>query len=80
MDVFGKVKKAQDQIDSRFKGVGHGRYGRILRMARKPDTDEYVKVLQITALGAAIIGGVGFVIYIFFTQIGPWVWTQLQGL
>ncbi|MCL4323931.1 MAG: protein translocase SEC61 complex subunit gamma [Candidatus Thermoplasmatota archaeon] len=80
MGFIDRIKKTQDQFDSHLKGVGHGKYGRILRMARKPDTDEYVKVLQITALGAVLIGGVGFVIYIFFTQIGPWLWTQLQGL
>lgn len=80
MALIDKVKKTQDKIDSRIKGVGHGKYGRILRMARKPDTDEYVKVLQITALGAALIGGTGFVIYIFFSQIGPWLWTTLQAL
>ncbi len=80
MGFLDKIKKTQDQVDTRLKNVGHGKYGRILRMARKPDTDEYVKVLQITFLGAVLIGGVGFIIYIFFTQIGPWLWTQLQGL
>jgi protein transport protein SEC61 subunit gamma-like protein len=74
------VRKLQERFDSRLKVVGHGKYGRILRMARKPATEEYVKVLQITALGAVLIGGVGFIIYIFFTQVGPWVWSQLSGL
>ncbi len=80
MAWFDRVRKAQDTLDGRLKTMGHGKYGRILRMARKPDTDEYVKVLQITALGAALIGVVGFIIYIFFTQAGPWIWNQLQGL
>jgi protein transport protein SEC61 subunit gamma-like protein len=80
MGFLDRIKRTQDQIDTRLKNVGHGKYGRILRMARKPDTDEYVKVLQITFLGAVLIGGVGFIIYIFFTQIGPWLWTQLQTL
>lgn len=80
MGWMDKLRRTQDKLDSNIKVVGHGKYGRILRMARKPDTEEYVKVLQITALGAALIGVVGFIIYIFFTQLGPWIWTQLQGL
>jgi protein transport protein SEC61 subunit gamma-like protein len=80
MGWMDKLRRTQDKLDSNLKTMGHGKYGRILRMARKPDTEEYVKVLQITALGAALIGVVGFVIYIFFTQLGPWIWSQLPGL
>ncbi|HEV2231587.1 MAG TPA: protein translocase SEC61 complex subunit gamma [Thermoplasmata archaeon] len=45
-------------------------------MARKPAVDEYVKVLEVTWLGAVLIGVVGFLIYIFFTQLGPWLWSN----
>ncbi len=74
MAALDRVKHVQSEFDARLKHVGHGRYGRILRMARKPSQEEYVKVLQVTFAGAAIIGVVGFAIYIFFTQAGPWLW------
>ena len=45
-------------------------------MARKPDVDEYVRVLEVTWLGAVLIGAVGFMIYIFFSQAGPWLWSN----
>lgn len=77
MALVDRARHVQDALDARFRGVGHGKYGRILRMARKPDTDEYVKVLEVTALGAAVIGAVGFLIYIFFSQAGPWLWANL---
>jgi protein transport protein SEC61 subunit gamma and related proteins len=77
MAFLDRAKRVQDQFDGRLRQVGHGRYGRILRMARKPETDEYVRVLEITAIGAVIIGAVGFMIYIFFSQAGPWLWGQL---
>jgi protein translocase SEC61 complex gamma subunit len=48
-------------------------------MARKPSTEEYVKVLSVTWLGAIVIGLVGFTIYIFFSQLGPWLWSNLFG-
>jgi protein transport protein SEC61 subunit gamma and related proteins len=80
MGVLDRARHAQEVVDGRLKNVGHGKFGRILRMARKPDVDEYVKVLQVTFLGAVIIGGVGFIIYIFFTQLGPWAWGEISGL
>ena len=81
MPLIDRAQKVQDEFDGRLKHVGHGRYGRILRMARKPTSEEYVRVLQITFLGAFIIGITGFAMYIFFTQIGPWVWQNyLAGL
>ncbi|MGI0132552.1 MAG: protein translocase SEC61 complex subunit gamma [Thermoplasmata archaeon] len=74
MAFLDRARRVQDQFDGRLRNVGHGKYGRILRMARKPAVDEYVKVLEVTALGAVLIGFVGFLIYIFFTLAGPWLW------
>jgi protein transport protein SEC61 subunit gamma-like protein len=75
MAFLDRAKRAQDRFDGRIRTLGHGKFGRVLRMARKPTTDEYVKVLEVTWLGAVVIGAVGFLIYIFFTQVGPWLWT-----
>lgn len=79
MAFLDRARSVQDTLDGRLRGVGHGKYGRILRMARKPSTEEYVKVLEVTALGAVVIGAVGFLIYVFFTQTGPWLWQSLFG-
>ncbi|MCI4347288.1 MAG: protein translocase SEC61 complex subunit gamma [Thermoplasmata archaeon] len=76
MAFLDRARRVQDQFDGRLRQVGHGRYGRILRMARKPEVDEYVRVLEITAIGAVIVGSVGFMLYIFFSQVGPWLWQQ----
>jgi protein transport protein SEC61 subunit gamma and related proteins len=81
MAFLDRAKQLQDEFDGRLKTVGHGRFGRVLRMARKPAVDEYVKVLEVTWLGAVLIGATGFLIYIFFSQAGPWLWTTFfQGL
>ncbi|HEV2520621.1 MAG TPA: protein translocase SEC61 complex subunit gamma [Thermoplasmata archaeon] len=76
MAFLDRAKRIQDEFDGRLKTVGHGKFGRVLRMARKPTTDEYVRVLEITWLGAVLIGVVGFFIYIFFSQVGPWIWSN----
>jgi len=76
MAFLDRARRVQDKLDGRLRNVGHGKYGRILRMARRPSVDEYVKVLEVTWLGAVVIGLVGFFIYIFFTQVGPWLWSN----
>jgi protein transport protein SEC61 subunit gamma and related proteins len=72
-----RAREMQDDVDGRLHTLGHGKYGRILRMARRPTSEEYVKVLEVTWLGAVLIGLTGFAIYIFFTQAGPWLWSNL---
>jgi len=81
MAFLDRARRVQDNFDGRLRNVGHGKYGRILRMARRPTAEEYVKVLEVTWLGAVLIGLTGFAIYIFFTQAGPWIWSNvLSGL
>jgi len=81
MAFLDRARRVQDNLDGRLRNIGHGKYGRILRMARRPTSEEYVKVLEVTALGAVLIGITGFAIYIFFTQVGPWIWANfLTGL
>ncbi|WP_407432707.1 protein translocase SEC61 complex subunit gamma [Methanobrevibacter sp.] len=43
---------------------------RVLKVARKPDTDEYFEFAKITALGILIIGLVGFVVVLIGQLIG----------
>ena len=53
----------QDEFESKARGFGKGKYGRILKMARTPSRDEYVKTMSITGLGIIAIGAVGFAIW-----------------
>jgi protein transport protein SEC61 subunit gamma-like protein len=60
-----KAWEAQYRVESRFKKLGRGKYSRVLKMARKPEHDEFVRASQITAIGIAIIGLIGFLILLF---------------
>src|SRR5207245_1521178 len=55
-DIVDKSWDVQRRIEERAKRLGKGRYGRVLKMARKPTQDEYSKVVLITGLGIAAIG------------------------
>lgn len=38
---------------------------RVLHLLKKPNQQEYVSVLKVTGLGVAVIGLVGFIIFLF---------------
>ena len=68
VDIVEQSWDIQRRIEGRVKNIGKGKYGRVLKMARKPEMDEYVKVLQITSIGLFLMGGLGFLIY--------WIWSN----
>jgi len=49
---------------------GLRKYARVLQIARKPGKDEFVNSSKICALGIALIGVVGFAIFIAFILTG----------
>jgi len=65
-DVMDKSWDLQRKIEERTKHVGKGRYGRVIKMARKPTGEEYLRVTQITSIGLILMGGLGFIIYWIF--------------
>ena len=69
MDVVEKSWEVQKDVEERVRNIGKGKYGRVIKMARKPTNEEYIKVVQITALGLALIGGLGFLVYWLMTYL-----------
>jgi protein transport protein SEC61 subunit gamma-like protein len=69
----------QYKLEAKQQRIGKGKYGRVLKMARKPTDDEYVKTSKITGLGILLIGGLGFVIFLITTIVAPWV-AEMLGL
>jgi protein transport protein SEC61 subunit gamma and related proteins len=66
MDIVDKSREVQKDIDERVSKIGKGKYGRVIKMARKPTPDEYVKTITITGIGLLLIGGLGFLIYLIW--------------
>jgi protein transport protein SEC61 subunit gamma and related proteins len=69
-DIVDRSWDVQRRIEERMKRLGKGKYGRVLKMARKPTSDEYSKVVMITGVGIAAIGALGFIIYLIM-RYGP---------
>lgn len=69
-DLVEKSWDVQRRIEERMKRLGKGKYGRVLKMARRPTPDEYSKVVMITGIGIVAIGALGFVVY-WIMRYGP---------
>ena len=65
-EVVDKSWDLQRKIEERTKHVGKGKYGRVVKMARKPTGEEYLKTTQIVSIGLILMGGLGFLIYWIF--------------
>jgi protein transport protein SEC61 subunit gamma and related proteins len=59
----------QYRVENRLKRFGHGRYGRVIKMARKPEPEEFQKASQITGLGILVLGLIGFLIFLLMKFI-----------
>ena len=73
MDIVKGSWSVQQKVEEKLKRIGKGRYGRVLKMARKPDKDEFTKVVQITGIGIILIGALGFLIYLLWTYLPPMI-------
>ena len=75
--LMEKAWDLQNNIETRRERIGKGKYGRVLKMARKPTDEEFVKSSKITGVGILLIGGLGFIIFLLVQEVAPWVAEQL---
>jgi protein transport protein SEC61 subunit gamma-like protein len=75
--IMDKAWELQHRIEVRQQRIGKGKYGRVLKMARKPTNEEYEKTSKIVGIGILAVGGLGFVIYIIRELVVPWVLSAL---
>ncbi len=68
-----RATELQNKLEAKQKGFGSGKYGRVLKMARKPTNEEYTKTSMITGMGILLIGGLGFLIFLLVTEVAPWI-------
>ena len=69
MDIIKKTMEKQEWLEDKARGLGKGKYARVIKMAVKPTEEEYSKSLLITGIGIAIIGLMGFIIFLMFKYI-----------
>ena len=75
--IIDRAWEFQHKIEVRQQRIGKGKYGRVLKMARKPTNEEYEKTSKITGLGILLVGAIGFTIYIIKELAVPWILSAL---
>ncbi|MBW3583731.1 MAG: protein translocase SEC61 complex subunit gamma [Euryarchaeota archaeon] len=63
-DFVDRAWEAQHRFEKRMARVGSGRYARVLKMARKPEPEEFRRTSLIVGIGLLVIGAVGFAIFL----------------
>jgi protein transport protein SEC61 subunit gamma-like protein len=71
MSFIDRVWQTQHKLEERFKRIGRGQYGRVLRLARKPTSDEFMKSSWVVAIGIGVIGAIGFIVYYVWLKGRP---------
>ena len=71
--IIERARDLQNNLEAKRDRIGKGKYGRVLKMARKPTDDEFNKTSKITALGMILIGGIGFLIFLIITMGVPMI-------
>lgn len=61
--LVDKAWDAQEKLEGRLANIGRGKYGRVLRMARKPSPEEFRKASLVAGAGIFILGVLGFLIF-----------------
>ncbi|KUE73402.1 protein translocase [Candidatus Methanomethylophilus sp. 1R26] len=69
IDADTRSQEIQDDLESKIRNLGKGKYGRILQMAHTPDRDEYLKTSKISAIGIIVLGALGFFIMWLMTYL-----------
>lgn len=62
-----KAWSLQKKLDKKIAGITTGKYARVLKMARKPEPEEMRRTSTIVLAGIAVIGGIGFVVFLFMS-------------
>jgi len=62
-----KAWDAQESLEKKWASIGSGRFARVLRMARKPEPEEFRQSATIVLVGIGVIGGLGFSVYLLMT-------------
>ena len=71
--IVDRAWELQYSIEVRQKRIGRGKYGRVLKMARKPTDEEFAKTSKITGAGILVVGGLGFVVWLLAKHVAPWI-------
>jgi protein transport protein SEC61 subunit gamma and related proteins len=69
MDIIKKIYEKQDWLEDKARGIGKGKYARVLKMAVKPTNEEFAKSLLVTGIGIMLVGAIGFAVFLLWEYV-----------
>jgi protein transport protein SEC61 subunit gamma-like protein len=71
-----KIQQLKDKFDLDEMDIGITtpsmniqEYIRVLKLARKPDKEEFMMIAKVSMAGIALIGMMGFLVYVLLTEL-----------
>jgi len=62
VDVVERTQRIQDRVETWLRNRRRGKYMRVLRLAVRPDNEEFSNTMKLTFAGLLLLGFTGFAI------------------
>ena len=70
---LGKAWELQHKADRFFANIQRGRFARVLKMARRPEPEEFRHSSIVVLAAIVVVGLIGFLVYLMMGEVLGWV-------
>lgn len=78
VDILERSQKIQDRVEGWLRNRFRGRYIRVLRLAVRPEKDEFANTLKLAFAGLLVLGFTGFAMQLGVEAFSEWVGSWLR--
>jgi protein translocase SEC61 complex gamma subunit len=78
VDILESSQRFQDRVENWLRNRRRGRYMRVLRLAVRPEKDEYANTLKLAFAGLLVLGFTGFVMQLGVDAVSKWLGSWLH--
>lgn len=79
VDILERSTAFQQRVDTWISNRRRGRYMRVLRLAVRPEPDEYINTVKLAFAGLLVLGVTGFLMQMFVEGISSFFGGLLHG-
>jgi len=78
VDILELSQRWQDRIENWIRSRRRGKYMRVLRLAVRPERDEYLNTLKLAFAGLLVLGFTGFLMQLGVKAFSDWIGSWLH--
>ena len=79
VDILERSTHLQQRVDTWLSNRRRGRYMRVLRLAVRPEPDEYINTVKLAFAGLLVLGVTGFMMQMFVQGISHFFASLFRG-